>query len=132
MKHLETFNHWYDKLLNNWPFLIDDTSVESLGIAWGFKENGKWVFTPRLTGNAHQFFNAIFFIRVVFPLGLFIQIRWSDKPTGKQFIQLGLGYKNTGRFAILCRVQSDASSAVGYHPGLPNNGQAQGFEYGGH
>ena len=106
MKHIENFNHWYDKLLNSWPFLIDDTSVKSLGIAWGFKENDKWNFIPRLTGNAHQFFNAVFFIRFTFPFGLFMQIRWSDKPTGKQFIQLGLGYKNTGRIAVLCRIQS--------------------------
>lgn len=132
MKHLEYFNHWYDKLLNSWPFLIEDTTVESQGIAWGFKENGKWVFIPRLTGNAHQFFNAIFFMRLTFPLGLFVQIRWSDKLVGKQFIQYGFGYKNSGRIAVLCRVQSDASSAIGYHEGLPNLGQAQGFEYGGH
>ena len=131
MKHLETFNHWYDGLLNSWPFCIDDSRIKSIGIAISFKENGKWVFMPRLTGNAHQYFNAMFFMRLTWPLGLFIQLRWSDKPTGKQFIQLGIGYKNTGRLGIICRVQSDASAAVGYHVGLPNLGHATGFNYGG-
>lgn len=132
MKHLEYFSNWYDKLLNTWPFLIDDTSVKSNGIAWGFKENSKWSFVPRVTGNAHQFFNALFYFGLAWPLGLFCQIRWSDKPTGKQFIQFGIGYKNTGRIALLFRIQSDASSAIGYHPELPNLDHAQGFNYGGH
>ena len=132
MKHLEYFNNWYDGILNSWPFCIDDTSVKSAGMALGFMENNTWHECPRSTGNDHQYFNATFFIRIVWPFGIFMHIRWSDKPTGKQFLQLGIGYKMTGRFAIHCRVQSDASSAIGYHEGLPNNGQAQGFEYGGH
>ena len=131
MKHMEYFNNWYDGILNSWPFCIDDKYVKSNGIAIGFKENERWVFRPRITGNAHQFFNAILYLGLCLPFGVFCQIRWSDKPTGKQFIQFGIGYKNSGRFAILCRVQSDASAAVGYHPGLPNLGHATGFNYGG-
>ena len=144
MKHIENFNHWYDGILNSWPFLIDDTSVKSAGMAIGYMDNKVWHESPRSTGNDHQYFNARFFVRIVWPFGLFFHIRWTDKVFywpkwvyrigGKQvqqFCQFGIGYKMSGRFAIHYRAQTDASAAVGYHPGLPNLGHATGFNYGG-
>jgi hypothetical protein len=35
-------------------------------------------------------------------------------------------------FKVHCRFQTDASAAAGYHVGMPNTDQAQGFEYGKH
>ena len=44
----------------------------------------------------------------------------------------GIGWKQAGRIAIHFRFQTDASSAIGYHVGLPNTDHASGFEYGRH
>ena len=128
MKHLE-FNHngnWIDKLLNNSFFCIDDTSVHTFGLALGFKENGIWNYKPRITGTA-QFYNAVFFVRLGFP-ALFIGVRFTET----HLFQCGIGWKQSGRFAILFRFQTDTSSAQGYHAGMPNTGQATGFDYGPH
>ena len=130
MKHLEYFNNWYDKILNSFPFCLDDSKIKTIGIAWIFRENNHWNVKPRITGNA-QYYNAMFFIRIGLPFALFMMIRWSD--TGKrQFIQTGIGWKQTGRFAIHRRIQSDASSAIGYHAGLPNTDHAVAWNYGKH
>lgn len=145
MRHLESFNHWYDKILNNAFFCIDDSKVKTIAIAWGFKENSKWVFLPRLVIDNWQYTNAIFSIRIGLPFAIFIQIRWTDKiylypnwlpyfrgMQEKQFIQFGIGWKQTGRFAIHFRPQTDTSAAIGYHAGMPNTGQASGFNFGRH
>jgi hypothetical protein len=115
MKVFESFNHWYDKILNSWPFCIDSESVHTTAIAWGFTEQGKYV-------------NAIFSVRFGFPFACFVQIRWSKT----RLVQFGAGWKQSGRIAVHLRFQTDASAAAGYHVGMPNNGQAQGFEFGGH
>lgn len=133
MKHLEFFNHWYDRILNSPLFCIDDKYVHTIGIAWIFKDRvdfeaePKWHFLPRITGDA-QYYNALLFVRVGLPMALFLHVRFSRTT----FVQVGAGYKQTGRIAIHCRCQTDASSAVGYHAGLDNNGQASGWLYGKH
>ena len=130
MKHLEYFNHWYDRLLNTFPFCLDDSQIKTIGIAWIFRENNHWNLTPRITGNA-QYYNAMFFVRIGFPFALFFMFRWSA--IGKhQFIQAGIGWKQTGRFAVHCRVQTDANAAIGYHAGLSNTDQAIAWNYGKH
>ena len=128
MKHLEYFNHWYDELLNVFPFCLDDSKIKTFGIAWIFKENGKWVLMPRKTANDAQFYNAQFFVRLGLPFALFFHMRLSST----RLFQCGLGWKQTGRIALLCRFQTDVSSAVGAHKGLSNLGQAIGWDYGGH
>jgi hypothetical protein len=131
MKHPETFStnpNWYTKLTNSFPLMLDDKYILSNGIAWLFKENNKWVFIPRLTGNAHQYFNAVLFIRLALPPSIFLQIRF----TSNRLFQFGIGWKLSGRFAVHFRFQTDASAAAGYHVGLPNTDQASGFNYGGH
>ena len=113
---------------------IDSDRVGSLGFAWGFRENGRWFWLPRITGNRSLFFNALLFLRVTWvvflPVGLFASVRWSPSSTAKALLQLGAGYKLNGRLAVLFRVQSDATSAAGVTG--PNSGQAPGFEYGTH
>lgn len=52
-----------DRLLNCWPFCLDAKSVKSVGIAWLFKEGGRWVFSPRITGDVALFYNAVIFVR---------------------------------------------------------------------
>lgn len=116
--------------LNKWPWLIDTDSVKTFGIAWLFKEDGVWCFKPRLTDRVSLFYNAVFFLRLNWPLGIFVSIRWSSSTTEKALLQTGLGWKLNGRIALLLRVQSDASSAAG--SAGPNYGQATGFDFGTH
>ena len=119
---------WYTKLTNSFPLMIDDSYVKTIAIAWGYKLLGEWCFIPSLVKENWQYTNAIFSIRFGLPFACFVQIRWSKT----RFIQFGLGWKQSGRFAIHCRIQTDESAAKGYHAGYPNNNQAQGFMYGGH
>ena len=109
---------------------IDSDWVRSVGVAWLFKEGGRWRFVPRITGNTSLFYNAVFFLRVSLPFGLFFSFRWSSSETKKALFQTGFGWKLNGRLALLFRFQSDASSEQGV-TGL-NYGQAKGFNYGTH
>ena len=127
-KHPEYFNHWYDGILNSFPFCLDDKYVKTIAIAWLFTEQGKWKFMPRLCRENWQYVNAMFSVRFGFPFAFFMQIRWSNT----RLAQFGIGWKDSGRFAIHCRFQTDASAANGYHTGMPNTDQAHGFEYGRH
>lgn len=117
-------------LLNQWPLLIDTDSVRSLGVAWLFKEGGRWCFLPRITGDVSLFYNAVFFLRLSVPFGAFASLRWSASSTARALLQLGAGWKLNGRIALLLRIQSDATSAAGASG--PNYGQATGFNYGTH
>ena len=128
MLHKEYFGKWYDSVLNSLPFCIDDQHIKSFGLALGFIENGKLHLIPRITANDSQYYNALLFIRLTWPFGCFFHVRLCSK----RLFQCGIGYKLTGRFAVHCRVQTDESSAKGYHAGLPNNNQATGYNYGAH
>jgi|WetSurMetagenome_2_1015567.scaffolds.fasta_scaffold173659_3 hypothetical protein len=114
--------------LGNWT-AIDSDCVKSIGFAWLFKEGGKWRLLPRITGNVALFYNAMFFIRLSFPAGLFWTIRWAAKGS-RAYWQSGLGWKLNGRLSVTFRIQGDAASASGVTG--PNIGQAQGFDYGPH
>lgn len=104
--------------------------VKSIGVVWGFKENGKWCWKPRVTGEDSLYFNGICFIRLSLPFDIRFACRWSDKTDTAAFFQCGVGFKLNGRFAITLRIQSDDSAEIGTNS--PNYGQAKGFEYGGH
>lgn len=121
--------NWLDRLLNKEPFCLDIEKIKTYGIAFLFKENDKWVFTPRKTDNESLFYNAVFFIRFNWPLGIFIHIRWADKAR-RAFLQTGLGWKLNGRISAILRIQSDESAAAGVSG--PNLGQATGFNFGTH
>lgn len=137
--------------LNRWPLLLDTDSIESIGVAWLFKEDGRWRFMPRITGERSLFFNAVifvrystcapaFFVQAILTLitgwwwlmlfGVFASVRWSASSTAKALLQVGAGWKLNGRFTVTVRVQSDATSAAG--SAGPNYGQATGFNYGTH
>jgi hypothetical protein len=122
-------------LLNKWPLLLDTNSIKSVGIAWLFKsvddpqldgESPTWKFLPKVTGNTALFYNAVFFVRLVFPFGAFFHMRLGSN----YLFQCGLGWKLNGRAAILFRMQTDASAAAGTSG--PNYGQSSGYEYGTH
>ena len=117
-------------LLNRWPLLIDSDWVKSIGVAWIFKEDGKWCFMPRVTGNVSLFYNAVFFVRIGLPFLLCASIRWSGSTTSRAMLQCAIGWKLNGRLALTIRIQSDATSAAG--DSGPNYEQATGFDYGTH
>ena len=119
-----------NSVLNKWPLLVDTDSVHSVGFAWLFKENDKWVFKPRKTENVSLFYNAVFFFRIGVPPMIFASFRWSSATDKKALIQVGIGWKLNGRFGLTARAQSDVSSAAG--TAGPNVGQATGFNYGTH
>lgn len=120
--------HWLYMLGN--LTAIDGDWVSSIGIAWMFKEDGKWCFMPRITGEKSLFFNAVFFLRVSIPFGIFASFRWSSSTTNKALFQTGIGWKLNGRLGLLLRIQSDETSAAGSTG--PNYDQSTGFEYGTH
>lgn len=119
---------WLWKLGN--LLTVDPDGVRSLGIAWGFKRAGKWCFVPERVGDQSLFYNAVFFVRFIWPLGIFWSVRWSGASDRKALFQTGIGFKLNGRFAVLLRVQSDKTSAAGVTG--PNTGQAAGFDFGTH
>ena len=135
MRHFENFGKWYDPILNAFPFCLDDRLIKTIGIAWIFKDEGKWCFMPRIVPSGWQYANAQFFVRLGFPLSLFLHFRLSST----RLFQLGFGWKQSGRFAIHCRLQTDASAAIGYHTigngfsvNMPNTDQSSGWDYGRH
>jgi len=128
MKHLEVFGNWWDGILNAFPFCLDDIYIKTVGIAWLFTIDGKWCFIPKIVPNDWQYANACIFIRFGLPFAFFMQLRCS----ATHLWQGGLGWKQSGRFAIHFRFQTDASAAAGFHVGMPNTDQSGGFEYGRH
>jgi len=108
---------------------IDDSYIKSVGIALLFKDP-KWDFKPLVTGNDSLFYNALLFLRLSLPFGLFFGFRWSPATDKKALFQCGIGWKLNGRLAVLFRIQSDESAAAG-ETGA-NTGQATGFNYGTH
>jgi hypothetical protein len=128
MKHLENFGDWWDGILNLFPFCLDDTWIHTIGIAWLFQEQGTWKFMPRIVPTGWQYANACIFVRFGAPFSLFMQLRCSTT----RLWQGGIGWKQSGRIAIHCRFQTDASAAKGFHVDMPNTDQASGFEYGRH
>lgn len=141
MKHTETHygGNWLDKLLNSFPFLLDDTWIKPVAeFAWGGNPNAfdrpLWSrVVLRFFGGCttdSMYHNNVVYIRALFPLAVFCMIRWSGSTTNRAFIQFGMGWKLNGRFAITFRIQSDASAAAGYWG--PNYGQAPGWHEGPH
>lgn len=108
---------------------IDAGKVRTLAIAWLFKEGGCWRLKPRLCPATSLFYNAVFFVRLNCPLGVFFSVRWAGE-SKRAFLQTGFGWKLNGRFGLLFRVSSDAAAAAGVTG--PNYGQAKGFDFGTH
>lgn len=104
--------------------------VKSIGIVWGFKENDKWCFKPRITGQDSLYFNGVIFLRFSLPFDIRLGIRWSGRTDRASLWQGGLGFKLNGRFAPTFRVQSDDSAAAG--TSSPNYFDGVGWNYGSH
>lgn len=113
---------WLLWKLGNWT-TVPVEWVASIGLAVGFKDG--FVFLTRGHGFKYfsedsLFWNAALFVRLVFPLGVYVQVRWSGNTEGKAYVQFGLGYKLNGRFGALFRIQSDDSAKVGAWSGVEN------------
>ena len=89
-KNIEVFNHWYDGILNSFPFCLDDKYIKTIAIAWLFTEQSKWKFMPRVCTEDWQYVNAVFSVRLGFPFACFVQLRWSTT----RLVQFGLGWKH--------------------------------------
>jgi hypothetical protein len=115
-------------ILNEWPFLLPDTDIRPVFIwASGFKRDGKWKFWYWNRESRDLFRNAIISIRFAWPFLFAIQIRWRE--TGDpSFLQVVIGWKFNGRFALTARAQDDESAARGTL--APNPGFAQGWNEG--
>jgi hypothetical protein len=129
---LESDGSWLGNLLDKFPFVLRKDSMRSFAFAWLFIDpaTGKWDLRPRRCENASQFYNAVFFLRLSWPFGVSLSLRFSDSTQAHAIIQLTLGWKLNGRIAFELRLQSDQTSAAGVSG--PNTGQATGWNFGTH
>jgi hypothetical protein len=74
---------------------------------------------PETGGVPPLFWNGALMLRLVWPVGVFVQIRWSGKTDRRAYWQGGIGWKVNGRFGLICRIpSSDASAARGAWSGI--------------
>lgn len=115
--------------------------VRSVGVGLGYTLNGKWSTRPRVVaydGRLYKylgldalFYNSVLFVRLVWPLGVFVQVRWSGSTGKRAYVQLGIGWKLNARFGALFRIQSDGSAAIGAWSRVPGeNASEPGWEWG--
>jgi len=139
MKIIEFHNggNWMDKVLNSWPMCLHMESIKPVvSVVVGVRQTdlhepagwvkwGAWVaFGKNKTKSLY--YNGIFFFRFMFPFWVAIGIRWAGKdPDAREYLQLGIGWKLNGRFAVHARAQSDRRSEKGSTG--PNWGQAWGW-----
>jgi len=120
---------WLLWKLGNWT-TVHVEGVKSIGWAFGWQrtpEGIPFTWKPCWTrgegfdyyANDALFWNAAIFVRLVWPLGFFFQIRWSGSTTKKAYLQAGFGWKLNGRLALLFRIQSDSSAQTGAWSGIP-------------
>lgn len=77
------------------------------------------------------FWNGALFLRLVWPLGIFVQIRWSGSTTKKSHAQFGLGWKVNGRFGLIARIRSDVDATQGAWSGIAGeNDSTPGWNWG--
>lgn len=127
-----------DSPLNRWPLLLDTESIKPIAeVEYGANSQSASVpdytaLTIR-TGGActtrSLFRNGMVYVRLLWPFGVFLHVRWCGS-CRRAFLQTGAGWKLNGRFAVLFRVQSDATAAAGTSG--PNFGQAPGWSEGEH
>ena len=123
---------WVNALTNMPPLLLPmQTILPVLIITAGFKRAGSWVwFDLRRTQSPQMFRNGMVCLRLMLPIWIGLQIRWSGDPlSARAYLQTGIGWKLNGRFAITLRVEGDAAAAAGVL--APNTDQAAGWNEGG-
>jgi hypothetical protein len=109
---------WLNTVLNCWPFCIHEEATATI---FTIAYDAEGLYRPE---NASLFYNGYFFIRIMFPFGIWVHI----KPRANTRIQFGLGWKANGRMAITFRVQTDKEAATGVLG--PNYGQATAWDRG--
>jgi len=106
---------WANRLLNN--LAVDTEKVRS----FAFSVGPHWFARE---GTVSLFYNGAVFVRAVWPLGIWVQLKWSRNHR----FQAGFGCKLIGRWGLNLRFQSTESAAAGTSG--PNLGQAQGWDRG--
>jgi len=122
--------NWLLWKLGNWT-TIPVEWVRSRSMVSGFKwsAGAKFQWRPvfgRYYGSFYKhlgldalFYNGAIFVRLVFPFGVFVQIRWSGHTDRRAFLQAGVGYKLNGRWGFLFRIpKSDAAATRGAWSGV--------------
>ncbi|MDE1907423.1 MAG: hypothetical protein KGH75_13345 [Rhodospirillales bacterium] len=124
---------WLNTVLNSPPFLLPmEAIIPLLCLTCGFlsARNDRLVLARVDRGeNPQMYSNGALMIRLMFPFWIGIQVRWSgaiDKPA---YLQMGIGWKLNGRFAITFRIQDDLGAAAGVL--APNTDQSIGWHEGG-
>ena len=122
---------WLNTLLNLPPFCLPiEICYPLFMLSCGFKERPfpdnpwRWVLARIQVGGRDLFWNSALSISVSVPFCIALQIRWSASAS-PSFLQIVVGWKPNGRFALTCRVQDDASAAAGTLAANP--GEAQGW-----
>lgn len=148
-------------ILNKWPFLLAENTVKPL-VEIEYGANASDASRPDFghlvigRGQVRSLFrNAMLYLRLAWPFGIFWSLRWSGATDRRALMQGALGWKLNGRWTmgvlwLVClpvwylygwqwwylvglfaiRIQSDASSAAGATG--PNYGQATGWLEGDH
>jgi hypothetical protein len=117
LEHNHPVHPWIDRLLNSRWLCLDDARMRT----WAVARDAQGWYLP---GRASLYYNGYFMVRLCWPVGVFVHVRWS--PVAR--LQLGVGFKLNGRFGLIARYQTDADAAKGVHG--PNHGQATGFDRG--
>lgn len=129
---------WWLWKLGNWTTAPIEW-VRSVAFSVGSKVAGEWRLRPMLYRSAWTangldalFYNAVLFVRVVWPVGIFVQIRWSGRTDRRAYVQFGAGWKLNGRFGLIARIpRSDAHATTGQWSGVAGeNVSTPGWEWG--
>lgn len=115
--------------LGNKTAIPEKWSIHMFSVQWGWGpswKNIRFYLGPR-NDPPSLFMNGIIFFQIRFPFWIGLMVRWCGS-CSPSYWQGGLGWKGNGRFAILFRLQTDASAAKGMD--FPNVGQSNGWEFG--
>ena len=122
---------WLNTLLNHPPFCLPVEWCWTLVMfSFGFKEKAfpdnpwRYILCRAQLGGKDLFWNSMFSVSVGIPFRISIQIRWAVL-LSPSYLQVVLGWKPNGRFALTVRVLDDASAAAGTLAANP--GEAQGW-----
>lgn len=131
MKTIEQGKTTFATWIGNATALPVDVVHSLIALQLGYTVNDRWRIGHIAVGDEETqslFYNAVIFVRIAWPFGIFIGIRWSGSTTKKAYLQTGTGWALNGRWKLLFRIQSDPASAAGVSG--PNSGQAVGWEQG--
>lgn len=106
---------WLGDLLNK--LAVDTDKVRTFAFSAG-------PHAPAREGRVSLYYNGILFVRLNWPFGVWVQLKWSRNHR----FQTGFGVKLNGRLGVNFRHQSTESAAAGTTGA--NSGQAQGWERG--